>query len=425
MKIRRSMRHALAAAAALAVAAGALAGCSSSSGGDAKSLTMLTYDDAAPAQLMRDQLATFQKETGIKVTLTTLPGSGAAVYPGKLRTELTGGKGPDVWRIWGGSIGGPFAENGFAADLAKYYDKYDWNKAISSSYVDGMKWNGKVYGLPLYSAYMMLWYSKDAWQKAGITAPPTSYDQLTADNEKLVAAGQVPMGLGGKYGWDVMRLFEYLLEKNAGPELHDKLLKGTASWDDPAVEKAFTELKEWSDKGWLPKGVLGIDPADSEPGFTQGKYGATISGSWVDSTYVAKASDPKAYGVAALPTDQSTQRHSGWVEGFMINAASSTEKQDNAAKLLDFLAKPDTQKALQNTQSTVVPPDAAQFPLSVQAAEIASKQPFYTIQDQALPADVANAYFSIQSEVIQGSVTPAEAAKQMQAAVSKGMKSSK
>ena len=85
MKIRRSMRRAVTVAAALAVAAGALAGCSSSGGGDTKSLTMLTYDDAAPAQLMRDQLAKFQKETGIKVTLTTLPGSGAAVYPGKLR----------------------------------------------------------------------------------------------------------------------------------------------------------------------------------------------------------------------------------------------------------------------------------------------------------------------------------------------------
>lgn len=381
---------------------------------------MLTYDAAPQAKQMRDVLAKFKQETGIAVTLDTLPGSGAAIYPGKLSTELTGGKGPDVWRIWGGSIGGPFAENGQAADLGPYYKQYDWSKVIPASDVKGMTWNGKVYGLPLYGVTVTAWYSKAAFQKAGITAPPTTYSELTADNDKLVKSGQVPAGLGGKYGWDVMRLFEYLLEKNAGPTLHDQLLAGKASWDNKAVVQSFQELHEWAQKGWLPKGVMGIDPNNSEPGFTQGKYAYTIAGAWVDSQYIQQAKDPSAYGTFQLPTGQTPERHSGWVEGFMINAQSPHKAE--AAKLLNFLAQDSTQKALQNSQSTVAgaQPDPQKFPLSAENAKIGAASPFFTIQDQSLSTKEANSYFQVQSQVVQGQTSPQAAAKQMAAVMKQG-----
>lgn len=419
-------RRAVLGAAAAAPVAIFLASCSSTpSGGssEGKSLTLLTYDNAAPAKILQQQLDAFHKQSGIKVTLNTIPGSGAAIYPSKLRTELVGGKGPDVWRIWGGSIGGPFAQNSFAADLSPYYKTYGWNGVIPKSDVDGMTWNGKPYGLPLYGVTVTAWYSKDAFSKAGITSVPTTYEELTAANDKLVASGQVPCGLGGEYGWDVMRLFEYLLEKNAGPDLHDKLITGKASWNAPSVVQSFTELKQWADKGWLPQGVMGLDPNNTEPGFTQGKYAYTIAGAWVDSQDIQTAKDPSAYSTFQLPTGRQPNRHSGWVEGFMVNAASKSP--DNAAKLLDFLAKVSTQKALQNTQSTVkgAGPDPSKYPASVLNAKIGASAPYYTIQDQALPAQTANTYFSIQSEVVQGSMTPAQAAAQMEPAIKSGFSS--
>src|SRR3712207_8665692 len=58
----------------------------------------------------------------------------------------------------------------------------------------------------------------------------------------ILAAGTTPLATGGKYGWHIMRLYEYLLEHTAGPELHDKLLVGEESWDRPEVVEAFTLL---------------------------------------------------------------------------------------------------------------------------------------------------------------------------------------
>jgi hypothetical protein len=78
------------------------------------------------------------------------------------------------------------------------------------------------------------------------------------------------------------------------------------------------------------------------------------------------------------------------------------------------------QEALQNTQSAALgaPPDAEQFPLSARWVEIRETSEIYTIQDQAFPKAVADSYFSVQSQVLQGDSSPADAARDMQQIVS-------
>jgi ABC-type glycerol-3-phosphate transport system substrate-binding protein len=102
----------------------------------------------------------------------------------------------------------------------------------------------------------------------------------------------------------------------------------------------------------------------------------------------------------------------------MMNAKSGNP--DKAAALIDFLVQPDNQKAMKygNSAVTGAEPDKATLPLSYEWTQGPGKQPFYTIQDQAFPKKVSDQYFSIQSAVLQGKTSPAEAAKQMQDAVS-------
>ena len=346
------------------------------------------------------------------------------MYPDKLRTELLGGKGPDVWRIWGGQIGAPFVKAKQAMDLAPYYQKFGWDSKINTAAIEGMTFEGVKGGLPYIALGIGAWYNKAAFEKAGITCRPASYAELEEANEKLLAAGTTPLATAGKYGWHIMRLYEYLLETSAGPELHDKLLTGEETWDRPEVVTAFTNFKKWQDKKWIPDGALGLDPADVEPWYVQGKTAYTITGPWTEAQAIQSAKKDSAdFGVFQLPTDQTPLRHSGFVEGYMINAKSGNP--DKSAELLDFIVKPETQKALKVTASTVAgaEPDQKELPLSYQWSQGPGKQPFYTIQDQAFPKKVADQYFSIQSDVLQGKTSPAEAAKQMQSAVSAWAKS--
>ncbi len=279
-------------------------GSSNGGAGGSNKLRLFTYEDDSTIGLLKAQVATFDQQNGTTTTVDSLPGSGAAVYPDKLRTELLGGSGPDVWRIWGGQIGAPFAKAKQAADLAQYYAKYGWDNKINQNAIAGMTFDGMKAGVPFFLAGVGAWYSKAAFDKAKVTVPQ-SYAELEEANDKLVAAGVIPCGLGGKYGWDIMRLFEYLLEQSAGPELHDKLLSGAESWDRPEVVTAFTNFKKWQDKKWLPQGALGLDPADIEPGYVQGRTPTPSPARGPRRTAIQSAKKSSSdFGTFQLPTDQ-------------------------------------------------------------------------------------------------------------------------
>ena len=197
------------------------------------------------------------------------------------------------------------------------------------------------------------------------------------------------------------------------------MLVGAESWDRPEVVDSFTLFKKWQDKKWIPDGALGLDPADVEPWYVQGKTAYTITGPWTEAHAIQSAKKDSAdFDNFEFPTDQTPARHSGFVEGYMINAKSGNP--DKSAELIDFIVKPETQKALKISASTVAgaEPDEKDLPLSYKWSQGPGKNPFYTIQDQAFPKQQADQYFSIQSDILQGKITPAEAAKKMQDVVS-------
>ena len=414
------------AGAGLTACTGAAPSGSTGGGGSAPTsneLRLFTNEGDETISLLKEQVKNFDAQAGTTTAIDSLPGSGAAVYPDKLRTELLGGSGPDVWRIWGGQIGAPYAKAKQALDLAPYYAKFGWDGKINTAAIEGMTFDGVKAGVPFISLGIGCWYSKAAFKKAGISAPPASYAELEEANDKLLSSGITPLGTGGKYGWHVMRLFEYLLEHTAGPELHDKLLVGEESWDRPEVVEAFTLFKKWQDKKWMPDGALGLDPADIEPSYVQGKTAYTITGPWTEAAAIQTSKKDSAdFDNFELPTDQSPARHSGFVEGYMINAKSGNP--DKAAELIDFIVKPETQKALKISASTVAgaEPDQKSLPLSYKWSQGPGKNPFYTIQDQAFPKQQADQYFSVQSDILQGKVSPAEAAKKMQDVVAAWVK---
>jgi ABC-type glycerol-3-phosphate transport system substrate-binding protein len=193
------------------------------------------------------------------------------------------------------------------------------------------------------------------------------------------------------------------------------LLTGDESWDRPEVVTAFTNLKKWQDRKWIPDGAVGLDPAEVEPWYVQGKAAYTITGPWTEAQAIQAGGKKSAdFGVFEFPTGHDPLRHSGFVEGYMINAKSGNP--DMAAALLDFLVKPETQKALKVTASVAAgaEPDKATLPLSYEWSQGPAKKPFYTIQDQAFPKKEADQYFAVQSDVLQGKTSPADAAKKMQ-----------
>lgn len=396
-----------------------LAACGTSGGGSgaggSSSLALANYDTTQQAALTKKALASFQKKYGISVSLDSLPGSGAAIYPGKIRTEMLGGKAPDVFRCWGGSLAQPFVDAKQVISLDSTYSQYGWDNKLAAGNIKDMTYNGTKYGLPLWASAVGVWYSTKDYEKAGVSVPAT-FAEMENVNAALVKAGIQPWLAGGKYGWYVMRFFEWFLEMTAGPVEHDKLRNTETSWNTASVVDAFAILQKWAQKKWLPNGVMALDPTQVEANFTGGQGAMALDGQWIEQNIVTANMAPSSYGTFIPPTDQTPLRFSGFTEGLFISAESANS--GNAEKLLNFFTTVSAQQTIQNAYSDVLAvPPIPHYVGTAQWAKWLAKYDHYVIQDQSLSASLANAYFSIQSNVVQGTQTPAAAAAAMQQAV--------
>lgn len=128
--------------------------------------------------------------------------------------------------------------------------------------------NNVNYSLPLYSHAQVLWYRKDLLAKAGLSAPPQTWDELKAAAVKLTGDGtfglSVPMGTG-----DLMasRFLNFYMQ-SAGESLINK--NGTANLTSKA---AIDGIKYWVDmyKQTSPKGSVNYNVLDQATLFYQGK----------------------------------------------------------------------------------------------------------------------------------------------------------
>lgn len=379
-------------------------------------LTVLTWYNADQEKLFNQAIAEYQKATpGVTIKQTTVAGTGAATFPNVLRTSIAGGRAPDIFTMWAGSLAAPFIDAGFASDMSTYYTKYNWNKLLLPSAVKTITHGGKVYGVPIDLRGIALYYRKDVLSKAGVT-PPTTFAQWEAACAKLKTQDIPCVTAAGTYGWHIMRLFDVFLEHTAGANLHDQLLANKTSWDRPEVVAAFALLKKWTDNGWLPNGYMGINPTQAEQLFQQGKAAMILEGDWYVPILATANVTPQQYGFVTPPTG--SKRLEGFAEQLIISQQS--KNKDAAAAFLNWWAQPATQAkyyAVNGSSGTAkATPDAAKNPAGAAYAKLVGAASTYPILDQTFPAEfMSTTYFRLQSSVAAGQVTPADAAKQMQA----------
>lgn len=110
----------------------------------------------------------------IKVNFRPLAGD----WTNKLTTEMIGGTAPDVFEMWG-DFSVNWAENGMLLDLRPYV-KRDFTAEYIKGFYPG-QWDASVvvsgpraglrYGIPRYTNSIILFYNKDALDRAGVQDP--------------------------------------------------------------------------------------------------------------------------------------------------------------------------------------------------------------------------------------------------------------
>lgn len=383
-------------------------------------LSILSWYNADQAKVFDQALRDYEKlNPNVKITHTTVSGTGAATYPNVLRTSIAGGRAPDIFTMWAGTLAGPFIQAGFATDLGGYYTKYKWNSMLNASAIKTISSDGKQYGVPIDLRAISMYYRKDLLAKVGVGVPKT-FAQLQTACEKLAAQNITCVAAAGTYGWHIMRVFDYFLEHTAGPDLHDQLLAKKTSWDRPEVVKAFELLKTFADKKWLPDGFMGISPDQASQLFRQGKAAFTLEGDWMVPVFQTAKLTDKEFGFAPPPSDQKPLRMEGFAEQLMISQQS--KNKDAAAAFLNWWLKPANQikyYAVNGSSATKGGlPSKQANPQTYAYAQMVGAADTYPILDQSFPAEFMDStFYRLQSGVVAGQVTPADAAKQMQAGI--------
>lgn len=358
-----------------------------------------------------------QSHANVKIKSESTPGSGWVQYLDKIRTAQAGGEAPDMFLSWGGTLAASFINSEQALNLDSMYEKRGWRDVLVPLAVESIEYEGSVYGVPIAYQSMGLWYRKDTFNQVGLEEPRT-YDELEDVNRALKAEGISPLSLGGKFGWNVMRLLDYFVETTAGPEMHDRLNALEARWDSTEVVEAYELLKKWTDEEWIVPGFLSVIPDDARIPWYQGDAAMVFEGNWMEPIIKETDQDLSNYTFFVPPTEHEPLRFSAFPHQIMISSQTDSEKA--VADFLDWYIQPKIQKrhfALNGSTATVGGIPEQGWELTAKWQDLLKEHPTYPPTDQVFDPELMDTFFAIQADVVAGKVTPQEAGTQMQTAV--------
>ena len=237
------------------------------------------------------------------------------VSTAQILTQVSAGNPPDVYYDCSTSDLGQWAANGYALNLDPYVraNHFNMNKIIPSARGFSTL-NGHVYSMPLLEDTFMLLYNKKLFREAGISRPPATIEEMTADAYKLTkrdASGRVTqLGWGpALFGGDYIGTWLAVYMTMFGGSLVDRTGKKITA-NCPACVAALT----WEANYYKKIGAANIDKFTSGFGAEYSPANAFFTGKVamiVNGEYYARMTRnyaPKTFDWANVPLPHPANR---------------------------------------------------------------------------------------------------------------------
>ncbi|MEV2240644.1 sugar ABC transporter substrate-binding protein [Micromonospora sp. NPDC049891] len=352
-----SRRH-LAILTATVLAAASLTACGSGDepGDGGKTLTYWASNQGASLEadkeILQPELDKFEQQTGIKVNVEVVPWSDLL---NRLLAAATTGQGPDVVNIgntWSASLQATGALVEFDdATLDKVGGK---DRFVPAALAAAGAPDKPPAAVPLYSLAYALYYNKQSFADAGITAPPTTWEQVAEVGRKLTGDGKWGLAVEGA---------------NPSENAHHAFTFGQqygGDWFDAAGRPTFdtpqnvAAVKRYIDLMAVDKIV---NPSNAEyaqnqsvSDFANGKAAMLLwqaAGANLKSQNMAA----DAYGVAPVPFPATApaggKRVNSMVAGINIAVFKHTKNLDGALEFVKFMTSDTEQVTLNKTYGSL------------------------------------------------------------------------
>lgn len=267
----------------------------SGSSGDASTITWWHNSNTDPGKGYYDKVAKeFEaSHPGVKIEVSALQHEDMLT---KLDAAFQAGDAPDIYMERGG---------GELADHVKANLTKDLTAAAADEIsklggtVAGWQLDGKTYALPFSVGVVGFWYNKDLFAKAGITAPPATWDEFYAAVDKLKAAGIQPVSVGAKDKWPAAHYWYYFALRHCSKQVLTDAVT-SLQFTDPCFTKAGEDTKRLIDAKPFNKGFLST-PAQtggtSASGLlATGKVAMEMQGHWEPGVMQGLTADKKGLG---------------------------------------------------------------------------------------------------------------------------------
>jgi ABC-type glycerol-3-phosphate transport system substrate-binding protein len=263
----------------------------------------------------------------IKVSITELSYQD---HYSNLEVRMAGDNAPDIFRNEYGFLM-RYEKNDQAVDLTPYFEGdywlRFWPKLMEFCHIgDG------VYGVPQMTDTTVVFYNKDLFKKAGVTAPTRvqnawNWDDWERIGRKLKASGAKYGMAGATYGGTCW----YYVSWGGGFVSPD----GTRPYmDQPGVIEGLKKQKKWFDEELEPISTLWFNPDNFEVLFSQGQIGMIWSGIWM-TTFMDQNIEDFEWGVTFCPKGPAGF---GLHLGGCVNSISTQSAHvEEAAEFLEFI----------------------------------------------------------------------------------------
>jgi raffinose/stachyose/melibiose transport system substrate-binding protein len=332
-----------------------------------------------------------------------------------LQNALNSANPPDIYFEWTGSRMAQRAADGFAADLSEYlagplagiWDDSVWTPASI---------DGKAVLVPhTADVTNVLFYDVPLLAEHGIT-PPTTFEELLAACDALVAADVVPIATGNKDLWAAGNWLSHLVSRVVGEESYDALLSGDGKFSNPEWEQAFGYVAQLREHSCVNESANSIDDNEGAQLFFQGIAAMHPIGSWLVSWAIDEAPELEFdfVNLPAMPEGSVGDQGSviGVETGYMVNAHSA-----NIPLAVDFLAFANSADNVKRfvSDAQIIPialsvADADVEGRSLRLVELLNEAPVTILPaDTGYDLETADALYRALASVLGGQATPAEA----------------
>lgn len=353
-----SRRH-LAILTAAVLAATTLTACGDSGGSSGAAGKTLTYWASnqgasleADKQTLQPELDKFEQQTGIKVNVEVVPWSDLL---NRLLTAATSGQGPDVVNIgntWSASLQATGALVEFDdATLAKLGGK---DRFVPAALAAAGAPGKPPAAVPLYSLAYALYYNKKAFADAGVTSPPTTWEQVAEVGRKLTGGDRWGLAVEGANPSENAH-HAFTFSQQYGGEWFDSA--GKPTFDTPqnvAAVKRYVDLMA-VDRIVNPSNAE-YAQNQSVSDFANGKAAMLLwqaAGSNLKSQNMA----PDAYGIAPVPFPAAPppggKKVNSMVAGINMAVFKHTKNRDAALEFVKFMTSDAEQVALNSTYGSL------------------------------------------------------------------------